>query len=155
MADQKLRFRIRLIEPPTNYAFCLQRGKGSKAERLDYIEVLDDEDRNIEFDLDVTVRPAKNCTKPDFFGPFAQGPSGARFFYLCVGNIVKDGDPRWSGRVKVPLTGLDWSEIDAATQPGHFISGRYQASRPDGRPVLASIQLLDDGWTVEADAKDT
>ena len=151
MADQKLRLRIRLIEPPTNYAFCLQRGKGSNAERLDYVEVLDGENPTVEFDLEVTVRPAKNRAVPDFFGPFAQGSSGARFLYLCVGNVVQTGDPHWSGRVKVPLTGLDWSTIDAATQPGHFLSGSYQASRPDGRPVLASIHLLDEGWLVQTD----
>ncbi len=151
MANQLLKLKIQLKDPPNNYAFCLQRGKGSKAERLDYIEVLEGEDRPVEFELEVTVRAAKNLPDPDFFGPYAQGTIGGRFFYLCVGNVVDSGDPEWSGRVKVPLVDIDWSTIDEAAKPNHFLFARYQASRPDGQPVYASVQLLEKGWTIESD----
>ena len=151
MANQLLKLKIRLKDPPSNYAFCLQRGKGSKAERLDYIEVLEGADRTVEFELEVTVRGAKNRPEPDFFGPYAQGTIGSRFFYLCVGNVVDSGDPRWSGRVKVPLVDIDWSKIEEATKPNHFLFARYRASQPDGRPVHASVQLCGRGWTIESD----
>ena len=132
-----------------NYAFCLQRGKGAKAERLDYVEVLENNVQTVEFELEVTVRKAKNGPEPDYFGPFVQGPFGARFVYLCIGTVVDAGDPTWSGRVKVPLVGLDWPTIDGATALGHTLFARYQASRPDGKPVYASVPLLD-GWTVQS-----
>lgn len=150
MANQLLKLKIRLKDPPSNYAFCLQRGKGSKAERLDYIEVLEGADRTVEFELEVTVRAAKNLPEPDFFGPHAQGTIGARFFYLCIGTVKDRGDPLWSGRIKVPLVGIDWSMIEQAAKPNHFLFARYEASRPDGQPVYASVQLLDRGWTIES-----
>ena len=149
MADRDLRLKIRLVDPPPNYAFCLQRGKGTKGERLDYIEILTSETQDVEFELNVIVRRAKNGPEPDFFGPFVQGPIGSRFFYLFVGNVVEQGDPQWSGRVKVPLTGIDWPTIDTAVSSDRYLCGRYQASGPNGRPVLASVKLLDDGWAVQ------
>ncbi len=151
MADIDLRLKIRLVDPPPNYAFCLQRGKGTKGERLDYIEILTSETHDVEFELNVIVRRAKNGPEPDFFGPFVQGPIGSRFFYLCVGHIVEYGDPQWSGRVKVPLTSIDWLTIKAADPHDHYLFGSYQASSHAGRPALASVKLLDDGWSVQSD----
>lgn len=151
MTDRVLQLKIQLVEPPINYAFCLQRGKGAKSERLDYIEVLQGEDRAVEFDLEVTVRKAKDRPDPDFFGPFAQGRAGARYFYLCVGAVMAAGDPQWSGRVKVPLTGIEWSIIDGATMPDRILFAQYQASTSDGRPVYASVPLLGDGWTIQSE----
>ncbi|MCE2407177.1 MAG: hypothetical protein J4G19_06710 [Pseudomonadales bacterium] len=149
MADIDLRLKIRLVDPPLNYAYCLQRGKGAKGERLDYVEILTPETKDIEFELNVIVRRAKNGPEPDFFGPFVQGPIGTRFFYLCVGHVVERSDPQWTGRVKVPFTGIDWPTIDAAVSTDRYLCGSYQASGPGGRPVLASVKLLDDGWAVQ------
>ena len=151
MTDRVLQLKIQLVEPPLKHAFCLQRGKGAKAERLDYIEVLEGDGQPVEFDLEVTVRKAKNQPDPDFFGAFVQGSAGARFFYICVGNVIDARDPEWSGRVKVPLTGIDWSIVDRATIPGRILFATYQASRPDGQPVYASVQLLGNGWTIQSD----
>ena len=151
MTDRVLQLKIQLVEPPLNYAFCLQRGKGSKAERLDYIEVLEGEDRPVAFELEVIVRRAKDRPDPDFFGPFAQGPSGGRFFYVCIGNVLAAGDPQWSGRAKVPLAGIDWSIVDDATMPGRILVAQYQASRPNGQPAYASVQLLGEGWTIQSE----
>ena len=147
-SDLNIRLRVQLIDPPVDYAFCLQRGKGAKAERLDYVEVTRQETEAIKFDLDVTVRKARNSTEPDIFGPFVQGPSGARFFYLCVGQVIETGDPEWIGRVKVPISGLDWDTIEAAESADRVLLGKYTASYPNGNPVQASVQLLDGGWQV-------
>lgn len=152
MTDRVLNLKIQLVDPPLNYAFCLQRGKGAKAERLDYIEVLEGEVRSVEFELGVEVRTAKDRPDPDFFGPFAQGTSGSRFFYVCIGEVVDSGDPEWTGRVKVPLAGIDWSIVDGATEPGRVLFARYQASRSDGQPVYASVQLLGEGWMIQSNA---
>ena len=137
--------KIVLVGPPTGYAFCLQHGRGAKAERLDYIEAEDDD---IAFELTVTLRQGKQPDMPDFGGPFAQGPPGGRFFYLCVGRCSMIAEPHWTGRVKVPLNSITWPLTRRATSGGRWLEARYTASRPDGRPVLASVKLLDDGWTV-------
>ena len=140
-----LDLKIVVAGSPTDYAFCLQRGKGAKAERLDYVEAADDD---IAFELTVTLRQGKQPDMPDFGGPFVQGPPGARFFYLCVGRCSMIAEPHWIGRVKVPLSSITWPAARQAVGAGGRLEARYAASRPDGRPVLASVKLLDDGWTV-------
>lgn len=140
-----LDLKIVVAGPPTGHAFCLQRGKGAKAERLDYVEAADDD---IAFELTVTLRQGKQPDLPDFGGPFVQGPPGARFFYLCVGRCSMLAEPHWTGRVKVPLSSITWPLARQATSLRSRLEARYTASRPDGRPVLASVKLLDDGWAV-------
>lgn len=148
MTESILHLMIQLVDAPVGYAFCLQRGKGAKAERLDHIEVDEDEKSHVEFELDVVVRAAKSRPEPDFFGPFVQGNAGDRFFYVCVGNVVSEGVPHWAGRVKVPLAGIDWPLVKAATKASCFLNARYRASRADGQPVYASVRLEGEGWTV-------
>ena len=143
MADE-LRLTIVLGEPPEGFAFCLQRGKGAKSERLDYIEATGDD---ISFDLAVTVRQGKVKGMPDFAGPFVQGRPGERFFYLCVGRCSELVEPQWSGRVKVPLSSITWQLIEEANADDRPLRARYAASKPGGRPALASVRLLEDGWT--------
>ena len=149
MNEVVLAIRIELVDPPEGYAFCLQRGKGSRSERLDYAEVLQGDDDPIVFDLEVAVRRAKTGPAPDFFGPFVQGPRGARFFYVCIGHCVEGAAPYWSGRVKVPLQGIHWAHVESATKSHACLFARYLASRPAGGPVFASVRLLDDGWVVQ------
>lgn len=151
MNEVALAIRIELVGPPEGYAFCLQRGKGSRSERLDYVEVLEGDDDAIAFDLDVTIRKARTGSEPDFFGPFVQGTPSARFFYVCVGQCVEGAAPVWSGRVKVPLLGIDWASVESASRSDARLFARYAASRPDGGPVFASVPLLDDGWVVAVD----
>ena len=138
-----LSLRIELVDPPPGHAFCLQRGTASKSERLDYVESVGDA---IAFDLSVTVRKAKSGPEPDFFGPFVQGAPEARFFYLCAGHVVEGDDPRWFGRVKVPLAGIDWATVQSAVAGEAVLAARYEASRADGRAALATVGLMGAGW---------
>lgn len=142
MADE-LHLTIVLAEPPEGFAFCLQRGKGAKSERLDYIQAAGED---ISFDLTVTVRQGKIKGMPDFAGPFVQGHPGERFFYLCVGQCSELVEPQWSGRVKVPLSSITWKHIEEAGAEDRPLCARYAASKPGGGPALASIQLQGDGW---------
>lgn len=139
-----LGLRIVLTGPPRGYAFCLQRGKGARSERLDYVEA---EAGDVAFELNVTVREGRCPDVPDFAGPFVQGRPGGRFVYVCVGRCSTRTEPRWEGRVKVPLASITWSQVRAALGGG-VLEARYAASRPDGRPVYASVELTGDGWAV-------
>lgn len=149
MADE-LRLTIVLADPPEGFAFCLQRGKGAKAERLAYIDAAGSD---ISFDLTVAVRQGKIKTMPDFGGPFVQGRPGERFFYLCVGRCSELVEPQWSGRVKVPLSSITWRHIEDASADNRRLRARYAASKPGGGPALASVRLLDDGWTTAGSAE--
>lgn len=148
MDETVISLEIELVDPPSGYAYCLQRGAGSRSERLDYIEVSAANKEPLTFTLEVTVRQDKSASKPDFFGPFVQGPRGARFFYLCVGANVDGDEPIWKGRVKVPLVGIDWFSIETSAEGKACLFASYLASRTDGSPVLASVRLLGEGWAV-------
>ena len=139
---------IELVDPPPGYAYCLQRGAGSRAERLDVVTVNDTRSGPFTFTLEVAVREDKSASKPDFFGPFVQGSRGARFFYLCVGQSDNGDVQSWTGRVKVPLVGIDWMSIQSATSSQARLFAAFLASKANGSPVLASVRLLGDGWAV-------
>ena len=139
----EMRLKVVLAGPPVGYAFCLQRGKGAKGERLDYVEA---EGGDIAFELTVQARERKRDGALDFGGPFVQGPPDGRFFYVCVGRCSTIAEPHWMGRVKVSLASIGWPLVREVREGG-VLEAAYAASRADGRPVLASVPLLGDGWS--------
>ena len=139
---EEVGLRVVLVDPPAGFAFCLQRGKGAKSERLEYLEA---DAGELAFDLTVTVRAGKLKGTPDFAGPFVQGPSGGRFFYLCVGQCARTVEPHWTGRVKVPLS-ISWGAVRQALDGPGLLQARYAASRGNGQPALATVPLLGNGW---------
>ena len=94
--DCSVALRIKLVEPPDGFAFCLQKGKGAKSERLAYAIA---EGKGLTFELDVDVRKSNKSGVANFVGPFAQGTPDARFFYLCAGEYSEPDEPRWLGRI--------------------------------------------------------
>ena len=48
---------------------------------------------------------------PNFLGPFTHGPPTARFLYI---SHRRDGAAGWIKRIKVPLSSITWSMIEAA-----------------------------------------
>ena len=142
---EQARLKIVLIDPPPGYAFCLQRGKGSKSERLDYVEA---DEADIAFELAVAVRAGRRADAPDFSGPFVQGPPGGRFVYVCVGRCSTIAEPHWAGRVKVPLKSITWPAVRRAASEDRVLEARYVAVRENGQPVFATAKLLGDAWAV-------
>ena len=142
--DHSLALRIKLVEPPDGFAFCLQRGKGPKSERLDYSIA---EGSDLAFELDVDVRESNEKGVANFVGPFAQGTPDARFFYICAGEYAEPDEPRWLGRVKIHLSSITWAAVEAvAGDPNRILEASYAATGPKGGPSLASVPLLNDGW---------
>jgi hypothetical protein len=138
-----LPIRIVVEEPVPGLAMALQRGK---AEHVPPARV---SATAVVFDLAVTVEGALPDGRPRLLGPFVQGPPAARFVYLAVGRYAGQADSPWGGRVKVPLTGLGWSEIEALG-PGARLVARIAGTSPRGGPALASPRSGPPGWTPEA-----
>jgi hypothetical protein len=142
--DTTLPLRITLQQPPPGFAYCLQEGRGKNAFRHDY-QVAEGSD--LCFDLSVTAR-MKNG-KPNLLGPFAQGTPDARFFYICVGQVDEPSEPLWTGRIKVPLTAIHVSLVAAVSgKSATRLEASFAATGPKGRPVLASVHLIGNGWTI-------
>lgn len=141
---ETVRLQIVLKAPPAGYAFCLQRGKGGRAERLDHVEA---DGGDLVFELAVAAREGSSAGLADFGGPFVQGRPGGRFFYLCVGESSTLVEPQWSGRVKVPLSSVPWATVRRALAADRPLRASYAATRANGRPALASVPLMGEGWT--------
>jgi len=103
----EITLRLTLEHPTAGVDFGLQHGRGSLFE---IIQKQRSTGRDLKFEFNVAVRTAKD-NQPDFAGPFVQGPTGERFFYINVGTYAGQTNTEWSRRLKVPLSGITWGAI--------------------------------------------
>ena len=144
MRPERFELPIRIVveDPVPGMAIALQRGQAAKAELVAAASRPADA---AVFDLEVTVGGRLPDGRPRLLGLYVQGPPDARFVYLCVGKYAGQADSEWAGRVKVPLGGLGWTEIEALA-PGARLVARIAGRSPKGGPALASVRLLPPGW---------
>ena len=65
----------------------------------------------VAFECEVRASDGGHGSKPNFLGPFTHGPPTARFLYI---SHRRDGAAGWIKRIKVPLSSITWSMIEAA-----------------------------------------
>jgi len=140
--DRELPFRITVVAPPPGVTFCLQRGKGGLVPPV--------EATNEYLSFDFTLRVGINKDgRPNFLGPFAQGPPGGRFVYVNSGTLAGQADSGWTRRAKVPLTGIGWRLIERAfAGTDTILETQIEGKAKNGGPACATVPLLDDGWRV-------
>ena len=132
MATQTVRLHVFCANPPAA-PFGLQ----DKARVI--VEGQPLPDGRLRFAL--TLKVQQNAEgRPNFTGPFAQGPVHARFFYLTqldkAGQIVR--------RMKVPLESITWDQVEAAlADPTAYLMAEVEGSRSGTVPLLGA------GWTVK------
>lgn len=142
----ELPIRIVVVDPVPGLSIALQRGKAAKAE---LVQAASQSDEAVVFDLEVRVDGRLADGRPRLLGPAVQGPPEARFIYLAVGTYAGQTASAGGGRVKVPLGGLSWEQMEALA-PGQRLVARVPGRSPKGGPALASVQLLAPGWQVDA-----
>jgi hypothetical protein len=133
----ELLLRIVVEEPFPGVQLALQRGKDA----LEPPAAASPE--AIVFDLEITVDGAMPDGRPRLLGPHIQAPA-ERFVYLCVGRYAGDAASEWAGRIKVPLGGIGWPEIEALAT-GRRLEGRISGTGKRG-PALATVPILPPGW---------
>jgi hypothetical protein len=138
----ELSIRIVVEDPVPGLVIALQRGQAGRAELVPPASRSADA---VAFDLDVTVDGRLPDGRPRLIGPYVQGPPNARFVYLSVGKYAGQADSQWGGRVKVPLDGVGWNEIEALVPRARLVA-RIAGQSPKGGPALASVRLLPPGW---------
>ncbi len=137
-----LPLRVAVIGPPANVVFALQRGKDELASSV--ISTGDD----LTFEFSVRLG-GKEDEWPNFLGPFAQGPRGARFVYVNSGTSAGQSDSCWTRRAKVALKGISWELVDRVlANPSGILEARIAGMAKDGGPACASVPLLNGGWTI-------
>jgi hypothetical protein len=141
----ELPIRIVVVDPVPGLSIALQRGQAAKAELF---PPASQSAEAVVFDLEVTVDGRLADGQPRLLGAAVQGPPKGRFVYLAVGTYAGQRASSWGGRIKVPLSGLSWKQLEALA-PGQRLVAKVPGRSPKGGPALASVQLSAPGWQVD------
>jgi hypothetical protein len=95
----------------------------------------------------VTVKLDGSKEKPPkFSGSFVQGPAGGKFVYIDIGTCAGQLGTPWSRRLKVPLTGITWKDIDALSI-NSILQTIVPGTGKDGGPNCATVKPFA-GWHI-------
>lgn len=142
--DRELSLTIVLERPTAGVDYGLQKGRGNDYET---VQTQRGANKDLTFEFSVRVNEGKNG-KPNFLGPFAQGNADGRFVYLDIGTYARQKNTGWARRLKIPLIGIDWKSIDAATKARKPLEARVAGSGGrDGGPTCGTIKPFT-GWHV-------
>ena len=136
--------RIRVLAPPANHVYSLQKGKAGAAVNE---AVIATDGSDLTFELAMTVKEGKIKGTTNFGGPFAQGTPSERFFYLIVGTDVESA----SGRIKVPVHMIPWRMVTAVLERDDLVlEASFDGVNEKGRIALATVPLVGGGWVESA-----
>lgn len=140
--EPEITLQITLIRPPSNVVFGLQKGTG-----IDYETVQKQISTSNDLTFTFTVKIKGDRSKdrlPKLSGSFVQGSADNRFVYIDIGTYAGQIDTMWSRRLKVPLTGITWRDIDALSVDSMLQTSVPGTSR-DGGPNCATVKPFE-GW---------
>ena len=83
------------------------------------------------FECRLEVRKDPKTGRAIFHGPFAQGTPARRFLYLNW-KRREGGDHPFLRRVKIPLSGLSWDDVNSATTKGKVLEADITGRKPHG-----------------------
>lgn len=138
-----LTLRIVLEKPPEGADFGLQKGRGNDYET---IQKQRSKGRDLFFECELRLKPAREEVVPTFLGPTVHGPAAQRFIYIDIGTYAGQADSEWSRRLKIPLAGITWEMIDrVVVGPGWTIETRIPGTGKDGGPTCGTVKPFM-GW---------
>ena len=143
--ESEITLQIILIKPPPDVIFGLQKGSGSNYETVQK-QISRSDDLSFTFTIKVKGDRAKDKL-PKFSSSFVQGPKEGKFVYIDIGTYAGQPDTTWSRRLKIPLTGITWEEIDSLS--GHsMLQTRVPGTGRDGGPNCATVKPFG-GWQIK------
>lgn len=136
-----INLRIVLKLPTPGVDFALQKGGGSKYEKVQKQRSSGNAD--LKFEFPVTVRSDKDGA-PDFFGPFVHGVRGDRYAYIDIGTYAGQANTVWGRRLKVPISRLTWELVNSRST----LVGEIPGTGKDGGPncAYAWLKTLAEPW---------
>jgi hypothetical protein len=138
-----MNLRLILETPPAGIDYGLQSGQGSGYET---VQTQRSAGKDLRFEFSVGAKPGAKNGLPDFRGPVVQGRSGGRFVYIDIGTYAGQTGTSWSRRLKVPLTGITWAQVErAAREARTVLEARVPGAAQDGSPACASVKNFS-GW---------
>ena len=142
MVESEITLQIILIKPTPAVVFGLQKGSGNNYETVQK-QVSTSED--LIFTFTIKVKGNRSIDKlPKLSGSFAQGPADSKFVYIDIGTYAGQSDSIWSRRLKIPLTGITWKDIDLLTS-NSMMQTAVPGTGRDGGPNCTTVKPFD-GW---------
>ena len=141
----EITLQIILVKPTPGVMFGLQKGSGSNYETVQkQIPVSD----SLSFKFTITVKGDRSKDEyPRFSGSFVQGPAGSKFVYIGIGTYAGQPDSIWSRRLKIPLTGITWNDIQSLSELS-ILQTSVPGTGKDGGPNCATVKPFA-GWHIK------
>ena len=143
--ESEITLQIILVKPTPGVMFGLQKGSGSNYETVQkQIPVSD----SLSFKFTITVKGDRSKDEyPRFSGSFVQGPAGSKFVYIGIGTYAGQPDSIWSRRLKIPLTGITWKDIQSLSELS-ILQTSVPGTGKDGGPNCATVKPFA-GWHIK------
>jgi hypothetical protein len=144
--EPEITLRIFLLKPTPEVDFGLQKGSGSHYET---VQKQRSNSNDLSFNFAVKIKGDKAKDKlPKLSGSFVQGPNNGKFIYIDIGTYAGQTNTHWARRLKVPLTGITWKDIDQLiADPNLIIQTRVPGTGKDGGPNCATVKPFE-GWKI-------
>jgi hypothetical protein len=140
--ESEITLQIILVKPTPKVVFGLQKGSGNNYETVQK-QISTSNDLTFTFTIKVKGDRSKDKL-PKLSGSFVQSSPDNKFVYIDIGTCAGQSDTIWSRRLKIPLTGITWRDIDSL--PANSV---LQTSVPgtgrDGGPNCATVKPFS-GW---------
>ena len=145
--ETEVTLQIVLVKPTTGVDFGLQKGSGNNYET---IQKQRSEAHDLIFKFSVKVKGEREKDLlPKFSGHFVQGPPNGKFIYIDIGTCAGQTNTGWSRRLKVPLSGINWKEIDQLiATPDLILETIVPGTGRDGGPNCATVKPFP-GWRIK------
>ncbi len=139
--------QITLIKPTEGVDFGLQKGSGNNYETIQK-QRSDAQDLFFKFPIQVKGESQKDLL-PKFSGHFVQGPANNKFIYIDIGTCAGQTNTCWSRKLKIPLTGITWKDIDKIiASPDLTLETIVPGTGRDGGPNCATVKPFA-GWHIK------
>ena len=143
--ESEITLQIILIKPTPKVVFGLQKGSGSSYETVQK-QISAFADLSFTFSIKAKADKSKE-ESPKFSGSFVQGPAGNKFVYIDIGTYAGQSDTIWSRRLKIPLAGITWNDIDSLSA-NSILQTSVPGTGRDGGPNCATVKPFD-GWHIK------
>jgi len=140
--ESEITLQIILIKPTPAVVFGLQNGSGNNYETVQK-QIATSND--LIFAFTIKVKGDRSTDKfPKFSGSLVQGSADNKFIYIDIGTYAGQSDTTWSRRLKIPLTGITWRDIDLLTGKS-MLQASVPGTGKDGGPNCATVKPFA-GW---------
>ena len=145
--ESEITLQIILTRPTPDVLYALQKGSGNNYETVQKQMAASDD---LSFKFTIKVKGDRSKDKlPKFSGSYVQGPSDNKFVYIDIGTYAGQTNTIWSRRLKIPITGITWEDIDSLTRNQNSIMETHvPGTGKDGGPNCATVKPFE-GWQLK------